>query len=150
MTCINAKVWTDAVSQAEDSVPLDFKRWQRMKLEVCFWLRIFPWDFLDLGFSFCLLTALCSYQFNPFKKVDNWNVIWWDDYIFQPEQPLQPQCTHSTIFPSSNLVFGTRQMQLVEKLVSLVWIQRKQQRFSYPCFFHLAMRFWSAIFSFKQ
>ena len=107
-------------------------------------------SFLDLGFSFCLLTVLCSYQFNPFKKVDNWNVIWWDDYIFQPEQPLQPQCTHSTIFPSSNLVFGTRQMQLVEKLVSLVWIQRRQQRFSYPCFFHLAMRFWSAIFSFKQ
>ena len=44
-------------------------------------------------------------------------------YLFQidyPEQPRHPQCTHSTILPSSSLVFGTRQMQLVEKLVSLV------------------------------
>ena len=41
-------------------------------------------------------------------------------------------------------------MQLVAKFVSLVWMQRKQQRFSYPCFFHLAIRFWSANFSFRQ
>ena len=27
------------------------------------------------------------------------------------------------------------------------WIHRRQHRFSYPCFFHLAIRFWSAIFS---
>lgn len=67
-----------------------------------------------------------------------------------PEQPRHPQCTHSTIRPSSNLLFGTLQMQLVAKLVSLVCIHLKQHRFSYPVFFHLAMRFASAIFSSRQ
>lgn len=40
-----------------------------------------------------------------------------EDY---PEQPRQPQWTHSTILPSSNLFFGTRQMQFVAKFVSRV------------------------------
>ena len=67
------------------------------------------------------------------KKISN-STFYWDankfdllamkkSLLFQinyPEQPRHPQCTHSTIFPSSSLVFGTRQMQLVEKLVSLV------------------------------
>lgn len=48
----------------------------------------------------------------------------------QPEQPRQPQCVHSMIRPTSSLLLGTRQMQLVPKLVSRVWMQRKQQRFS--------------------
>jgi hypothetical protein len=48
----------------------------------------------------------------------------------QPEHPLQPQCMHSTIRPSSSLPFGTLQIQFVPKFVSLVWIQRKQHRFS--------------------
>lgn len=48
----------------------------------------------------------------------------------QPEHPLQPQCIHSTMRPSSSLPFGTLQMQFVPKLVSLVCIHRKQQRFS--------------------
>lgn len=38
----------------------------------------------------------------------------------QPEHPLQPQCMHSTIRPSSSLPFGTLQMQFVPKFVSLV------------------------------
>ena len=41
-------------------------------------------------------------------------------HLFYPEQPLQPQWTHSTILPSSNLFLGTRQMQFVAKLVSRV------------------------------
>ena len=41
-------------------------------------------------------------------------------------------------------------MQFVAKFVSLVWIQRRQHKFSYPCFFHFAIRFPSAIFSCKS
>merc|ERR1712071_588148 len=41
-------------------------------------------------------------------------------YSFQPEQPRQPQWTHSTILPSSILDLGTRQIQFVPKFVSLV------------------------------
>lgn len=51
---------------------------------------------------------------------------------------------------SSSLDFGTLQIQLVPKFVSLVWIQRRQHKFSYPCFFHFAIKFWSAIFSWMQ
>lgn len=51
-------------------------------------------------------------------------------FFCYPEHPLQPQITHSTIFPSSSFSLGTRQMQLVPKFVSLVWIQRKQHKFS--------------------
>ena len=40
-----------------------------------------------------------------------------EDY---PEHPRHPQWTHSTILPSSNLFFGTRQMQFVAKFVSRV------------------------------
>lgn len=69
---------------------------------------------------------------------------------YQPEHPLQPQCIHSTILPSSNFPFGTRQIQFVPKLVSRVCIQRKQHKFSYPTFFHFAIRFLSAMFSFRQ
>lgn len=67
-----------------------------------------------------------------------------------PEHPLHPQWIHSTILPSSSLPLGTRQIQFVPKLVSLCCIQRKQHKFSYPTFFHLAIKFLSAIFSFKQ
>ncbi|KAI8034840.1 hypothetical protein M5D96_012356 [Drosophila gunungcola] len=73
-----------------------------------------------------------------------------DPFGIYPEQPRHPQWTHSTMRPSSNLDLGTRQMQFVPKLVSLVWMQRRQQRFSYPDFFHLAIRLPSAIFSFRQ
>ena len=67
--------------------------------------------------------------------------------IHYPEHPLHPQWMHSTIRPSSSLLLGTLQIQLVAKLVSLVWIHRRQHRFSYPCFFHLAIKLPSAIFS---
>ncbi len=34
-----------------------------------------------------------------------------------------------------------------QKLKKITWMQRRQQRISYPCFLHLAIRFASAIFS---
>ena len=37
---------------------------------------------------------------------------------------------HAPTLTSSSLALGTRQMQLVAKLVSRVWMQRRQQRFS--------------------
>ena len=46
-------------------------------------------------------------------------------------QPLHPQWTHSTTF-SSLRCLGTRQTQVVPKLWSLGWMQRRQQRRSYP------------------
>lgn len=75
------------------------------------------------------------------------NVHWSADH---PEQPRHPQCIHSTILPASSLDFGTRQIQLAPKFVSLVWMHLKQHRFSYPCFFHFAIKFLSAMFSFRQ
>lgn len=45
---------------------------------------------------------------------------------------------------TSSLLLGTRQMQFVPKLVSRVWMHRRQHKFSYPCFFHFAIRFLSA------
>lgn len=71
-------------------------------------------------------------------------------YVYQPEHPRHPHITHSTIFPSSSLALGTRQIQFVPKFVSRHWIHLKQQRFSYPCFFHFAMRFLSAYPSLRQ
>lgn len=59
--------------------------------------------------------------------------ITWTKHNVQPEHPRHPQCTHSTILPSSSLVLGTRHTHCVPKLVSRVWMHRKQHRFSYPC-----------------
>jgi len=64
--------------------------------------------------------------------------------------PLHPQWLHSIIFPSSNLSFGTLQIQVVPKVWFFCWIHIRQQSFSYPGFFHLAIRFSSAHFSLIQ
>ena len=48
--------------------------------------------------------------------------------FYYPEQPRQPQWTHSTIFPSSSFVLGTLQMQLVAKLVSRDWIHLERKK----------------------
>lgn len=37
-------------------------------------------------------------------------------YISLEAHPLQPQCVHSIIFPSSNLSFGTLHIHVVPKL----------------------------------
>ena len=52
------------------------------------------------------------------SSISGLNIV--KEFFYYPEQPRHPQWTHSTIFPSSNLVLGTRQMQLVAKFVSLV------------------------------
>ena len=57
-----------------------------------------------------------SFQFSIYFQYDRNNLAN-DDH---PEQPLHPQCTHSTIFPSSSFVLGTLQMQFVAKFVSRV------------------------------
>lgn len=44
-------------------------------------------------------------------------------------QPLQPQLTHSTTWSSFNCVFGMRQIQVLLKFVSLVWIHLKQHNY---------------------
>lgn len=61
--------------------------------------------------------------------------------------PLQPQLLHSMILPSSSWSFGTRQMQPEPNCLSTFWMQLRQQSFSKPYFFHLAIRFASAYFS---
>ena len=68
-----------------------------------------------------------------------WKPLQNDKYKNQPEHPRHPQRTHSITRSESTLDLGTLHTQLVPKLVSLVWMQRRQQRFSYPCFFHLAI-----------
>ena len=68
--------------------------------------------------------------------------------------PVSPWVPCNTANGSSILNFNNKifhlQMQFVAKFVSLVWIQRRQHKFSYPCFFHFAIRFPSAIFSCKS
>ena len=66
-------------------------------------------------------------------KLYNKHIRWQAELMAYPEQPLHPQCTHSTIFPSSSLLLGTLHTHAVPKLVSLGWMQRRQHRFSYPC-----------------
>jgi len=68
--------------------------------------------------------------------------------------PLQPQFTHCTpppppppspsVSPAFNPALGTRQIHVLEKLVSFVCTHLKQHNFSYPCFFHLAINIASA------
>jgi len=68
--------------------------------------------------------------------------------------PLHPQLTHcipppppAPSSPSSFLLklpFGTRHTQAPPKFVSLVCTHRRQHSFSYPCFFHFAIKFASA------
>jgi len=58
--------------------------------------------------------------------------------------PRHPQLTHCTSWSSLSCARGTRHTHVELKLVSLVWMQRRQHSFSYPCFFHLAMSMASA------
>ena len=50
------------------------------------------------------------------------------------EHPRHPQCIHSTTLPSSSFSLGTLHTHVVPKFVSLGWMHRKQQTFSYPAF----------------
>lgn len=56
----------------------------------------------------------------------------------------------STCWPSVRFFFGTLQMQVVAKFWSADWMQRRQQSFSYPAFFHFAISFASAYPSLRQ
>ena len=64
--------------------------------------------------------------------------------------PLHPQLLHSIVFPSSRSSLGTLHMHPVPNYLSPFYIHWRQHSFSYPFFFHFAMRAASANFSRRQ
>ncbi len=67
-------------------------------------------------------------------------------YQSKLEHPLHPQCLHMTSFPVYKSALGTRQIQVVLKLVYLELMHWRQHNFSYPGFFHFAIKAASAYF----
>ena len=93
-----------------------------MTVNVSFWLI----DTLMVTYQNLWLIQQ-SHRRSTLKSVDKITISNLNDAVEEnleneayPEQPRHPQWTHSTILPSSNLFFGTRQMQFVAKFVSRV------------------------------